>query len=221
MAVQNRILTVIGRKGCGKTTLVKAMLFDKTRLVIIDSIAEYDGLGLPVLIPDLERALDKPQFRVRVFPQCQEDVDYIAGVCYATGEASGAIWVCQDEAGKWQNPSDITPNVKALLNYGRHAHVNQIYAVRRPVELHRDTTAQTDAFYIFNTVEPRDVDYLAGVIGRANAESLKNLAHYEYVRFEGQTLSKVMRTKPMRALGRTQLSQYLRRTYTEANPDLD
>jgi len=70
-----------------------------------------------------------------------------------------------------------------IANYSRHKPMAFVFTSRRPAQVAREITSQCSELRIYMTTEEVDLAYFAGVIGRANADRLKTLGNYQYLRY--------------------------------------
>ena len=84
---RNTITTIIGRKGCGKTTRAREEMASSTRRIILDPMLEYHADGvLCRTFADLVRYVEPNRHsRYRVVLQFLDDADRDAAIALATG----------------------------------------------------------------------------------------------------------------------------------------
>jgi len=158
---QNLIITILGRKGSGKTTLAREIIADFPRVITLDSMGEY-GEGSTVVweFENSVRAIlavsNKKRFRLalRVF-----DNKHMLGLLKMAWEIPDSL-VVVEETSLICSPSDLPAELARLIRFGRHRKISQLYIARRPSELPRDLTANSDLIITFQQREPRDLDYL-------------------------------------------------------------
>lgn len=179
--MQNEIGVIIGRKGSGKTTLAKTYILaakkKRGRIIIVDSLGEYDGVHI-IQLSELEKVLKNPYFMVRIIPQDPQDVDIIIALAMRAKKCLVVI----DEAGLWQNPAYLPPVMLEGLRLGRHYQLDLLLIARRPTELNRMATAMSDTLYIFGTHEPRDLEYIRSIDADL-PDIVKALPRYHYIAY--------------------------------------
>jgi hypothetical protein len=83
-----------------------------------------------------------------------------------------------------------------LINFARHKEINIITTSRRPANINRSLTANTDTFYFAKISEPIDIKYFNSITGGAHENKLNELNKYEFLRYsEGGKLLRVKTTK--------------------------
>lgn len=180
--MQNLIVSVFGRKGCGKTTLVKEIVDDSPRVIVFDTLGEYarkkDKIFDTFESAAVELGRVQHERRFRVIIQLVEEEDALAAMRVAYGVPKSLIVV--EETSFYCSPSYLPPELAKFVRYGRHREISQVYVSRRPAEIHRDLTAQSDIIVSFQQREPADVDYLKKTMGPV-AERLPHLKKYEII----------------------------------------
>lgn len=176
---QNLVISVFGRKGSGKSTLVKEIVDEHPRVIVFDTMGEYatkkykpfDSFELAAA--ELGRVQHARRFRVVI--QLVEEEDALAAMRVAYDVPNCLVVV--EETSFYCSPSYLPPELAKFVRYGRHREISQIYVSRRPAEIHRDLTAQSDLIVSFTQHEPADVEYLRKVMG-PEADRLPALPKY-------------------------------------------
>lgn len=182
------MVTVVGRKGCGKTTLVREIVREHARVVILDWCHEYgaevgaqvkDGLRACALA--LVAASRERRFRLslRVDELAGDPREQFLELLTIVWQMPGVLLVV-DEASAYQSPSWMPPELARFPRIGRHRGISQLYVAQRPSMLHRDVTSQSDLLVSFQQHEERDVRYLVNLLGPAG-ERVRQLGLFEIV----------------------------------------
>lgn len=182
-AKRNLVITVLGRKGSGKTTLVKKLLTEFARVVIVDTNREYTD-EVAVVVSKLDDALayledvaKRPKdeaFSVAYIPaEIPEDALDFLKVVFTLEN----VLVVVDEAHMYCSAHTAPQEILKLVRLGRHRELSQVYVSQRPSTIPRDVTAQSDLIVSFQQHEGRDIEYMARLYGR-EADSLKRLKPY-------------------------------------------
>jgi hypothetical protein len=172
---QNLVISVFGKKGEGKSFLVQEIIEDFRRVVILDTMGEYgkEEQSLEEAISGLISLKDKRRFRYPVRLVDDEDALKVLRVVYEMED----VLIVVEETSFYTNPNYLPDELKRLVRYGRHKRISQIYVSRRPAEIHRDLTAQSDLIVSFRQHEPADIKYLSAVMG-PQAAMLPTLPKY-------------------------------------------
>jgi hypothetical protein len=181
---QNLIVTLLGRKGSGKTTLAKDIIPEFPRVVILDTNGEYASVATvtfstlePALAYLVQRSKDDAPFVMAYTPDStpQDGLDFLRVVFEVP-----RILVLVDEAHMYCKANQLPDEISKLVRLGRHREISQLYIAQRPASLPRDITAQSDVVASFQQHEGRDIEYMAKLFGQ-EAEGLKTLARYRVV----------------------------------------
>jgi len=187
--VNNLIVTVMGMKGSGKTTLVRELVAERRKVLIIDTACDYspkrDGVtvfheweaGLRALAETPK--LSRYRYALRGLPD--ECLDYLRVAFELPG-----VLVVLEEAPYYCSPAKLPAEVARLVLQGRHRSIDQVYVTQRPSLVHRNVTAQSDILVSFAQHEPRDLKYLEQVAGAEFAERVQGLRDFQVaVHFTG------------------------------------
>lgn len=86
-----------------------------------------------------------------------------------------------DEADLFCTPYNINDDLNRIIKYGRHWSQNIVYAARRPAEVNRNLTAQSDCLVSFKQTEPRDIASLKRSYAQADELSDLDETKYEFM----------------------------------------
>lgn len=174
------VICFFGRRGSGKTTVIKGQLQDcKSPIIIIDYLGNFQDPQyiqtkkisecITLLKDNLNRD-DKLIINLQTH-------DYNLAADYL----SAALWECKGGTLVLDEVDGIdmcdAPCFEQIIRYGRNAGpkngVHIITGCRRPAELSKNITAAANKFYCFQTHEPRDMDYFGELFGDRAWELLK------------------------------------------------
>lgn len=180
---QNLVLSIFGRKGSGKSWLTRELVQDRPRVFYLDSMGEAgerDGFevvhGYEECVHAMLRVKDLKRFRLSLRTDDTEDLIKLGDLAFEIPDHLIVI----EETSFYCSPSYLPPEISKLVRYGRHRGIDQIYIARRPSEIHRDLTAQSDLIVTFAMHEPRDVAYLAAIApSKEEAEAVRDLPRYK------------------------------------------
>ncbi len=165
--MQNYVISVFGRKGCGKSTLVKEIVDEAPRVIVFDTMGEYTRKrdhpveSFELAMMELGRIQHKNRFRLVLRLVDNEDALAAMRVAFDVGDCLFVV----EETSFYCSPSYLPPELAQFVRYGRHRGIDQIYVSRRPAEIHRDLTAQSDLIVSFQQREPADIEYLRRSMG--------------------------------------------------------
>jgi len=178
----NTIITVLGMKGSGKTTLVKEMVSDWDRVVIVDANGEYESgviaWGLEESVNALKRYESSQRFNLSLRLERKEDSLKIIRLSYLLSD----VLVVIDEASLYSSSAFMPDEIGRLVRFGRHKQISLFFVARRASEIPRDITANSDIVVSFRQQEPRDKEYLMSLFGE-KAEKVDRLPQYQVMVF--------------------------------------
>jgi len=183
MQEEKLITIVIGKRGSGKSFMVKHEIAGKRRLVVFDVMAEYKH-GVCFEHEDLDALLTfwhahyKGAFRIIYRPaKAKEEIEWISRGCYVLGD----VTMVAEECDAFCSPSFIPEWFSYVVNRGRHKHI-ELYAVMpAPFGIHKDLKRQAKVARIFRLTEPGDIKYLKDIFGESIEAKLAGLNQYEFV----------------------------------------
>lgn len=176
----NYIASIFGRKGSGKSFLAKEIAKEEPRIIAIDSLGEYDELniinGYKECIQAIVAVEHLNEFALSLrTTSTDEDLELI-DLAYHLSRFTLLV----EETSRYVAPTSLPQPMEQLVRFGRHRAINQIYLARRPSEIHRDLTAQSDIIVSFVEHERRDVEYLRSFMGE-KALGVQTLPQYKFL----------------------------------------
>lgn len=183
MKRENEIITILGKKGGGKTSIAANLTNSLTRLIIFDYNREYEK-GLIVTEPtQLVQQLQKyyqSSFRMIYRPDdsllIDEHFDGFAKIAYAMSNYTVVI----EEIDLIASAGFMPEGLHKIVNYGRHKGINVIGLSRRAFKVPRDLTSNSDRVIVAGPMnEPRDIKYLSEFMDTAEAEKVRGLKRDE------------------------------------------
>lgn len=202
--IQNNIVTVIGQKGYGKTTLTEKLIvgLDKPtiiadprqqytdhqlRRILFTSVAIFKNwikVNYPIFIKyKLELIVDVTL----------KDFDNLASLVSKMKNITFLI----DEVDMFTNPIGKKDDaIDGLIHYGRHNQIDLVTTSRRPANISRDLTSQTDFFYLSRLAEPNDTKYFRAKYGNEIISTLQNLKKFEFLQIDDENNKKKIYTTP-------------------------
>jgi ABC-type dipeptide/oligopeptide/nickel transport system ATPase component len=173
----NYIIGIIGKKGSGKSYLIKTkFLKNVKRYIVIDTLQEYtqgvifDDVSL---VHEYLKEHINDSYKIIFRPKNDGDVDMLLSLTVMINNYTLII----EEVDFYADTFHINENILYNIKYGRHFSRNLVWISRSPYEINRFLTRQTDVIICFNQTEPRDIEYLNKYSFDKN---IKMLEKYEY-----------------------------------------
>lgn len=183
------VIAIYGRRGTGKTTMIKSLIEKRRRVLVLDPKKEYPN---PVAWSDLSAMLERPEFRICYRPIKGSEPAALAKICRELEKnRTGRITLVIDELHKFDGNKageGLAEFSEAVLE-GRHADIEIIGATQRPANVSTDFRGNAEISYIFGLSWANDVDAVCKMIGRQHRERLIGLVPHEFLRFEGGKLT--------------------------------
>lgn len=181
---ENVIITIMGRKHSGKSTLALEIMNDGQfpRIFVIDTNAEYGedrGFETYSTIATGARAMvrvkNKPEFRLAFRDR---DIEKLPALLDVAFEIPNTL-VVVDETHFYMKPGGLRPEFAQLVFMGRHKAISQIYISQRPVGLNANMTAQSDFIVTFRQQRAADIKWLKDNVADDDAEEVRKLPDFK------------------------------------------
>lgn len=190
MQIQNKIFSVIGKRGYGKTTLTDKLMISLNKPTIIcDPRFQYNSdqkrrihfKSVSSLNSWLVKHYDafkyfKFELVVNVFPDTFEEFLELVNKMKKITLVIDEVDMFADA--RLKRDSELYK----LIHYGRHHEIDIITTSRRPANIPRDLTSQTDEFYFSRLTEPNDKKYIKDLYGNSYVDIVKSLPKFEFLR---------------------------------------
>lgn len=162
--LQNSIVTVVGKKGTGKTSRIKELIITGKydQIFVLDFLYEYAPYA-------------------NEMTNVSNDPRYISRFCKDSWEKCKtnlkSVMVLDEIHLYGKNQYDIN----FVYRCGRHANLDIIASAQRFYDLPVIVRSQTNRFDVFQITEPRDLDYLSKHVSPTILTTVQNLKTLQYV----------------------------------------
>jgi len=171
----DEVVVIIGRKGHGKTTLLKLLTRQLKRYAVFDILGAYREFGALVPTPADSCVYDKAVYVPRTETIELEYEEFAAAVLRC-----GNRTIILDE-GHWiYRPKGIQKSAQLVLRLGRHVAVGLWLATHRVLDLAKLTYQQADHLFIGQLLVYRDLEELRRIYGSV-VEKAKELRPREFL----------------------------------------
>lgn len=178
---QNQIIAIFGRKGLGKTYLLKYIVKNCRRLLLIDPLNEFENGKVVYDRASLFEELERTEFRVIFRPLNTDDFDYAVQLAVVTSNMTLAI----DEVDQYTSSYYMSEPLRWAIHYGRHYNLYIVIASRMPQRIRSDITAQADVILTFQQQGRSTVSYLKDFTDWDAEALFKRLEKYKFISIVG------------------------------------
>lgn len=187
------ITTILGMRGCGKSTLTNKLAESHPRKIVFDFVQEWnDGTHYVTSVDEFNNIFREifhnPSYTIIVrfdFGVASETIidiqTSITKLIYLVGRDSEVETCIIFEEAQFYFPTHgLHPNNMHLLTTGRHAYINIIANTQRPASLSKLLLSQSKELYIGSLYEMNDIKYLIDCVGELALEA-RNLRPFEFI----------------------------------------
>jgi hypothetical protein len=140
--MKNRLISVIGRKGSGKSVAATRVMANCPRIVLFDVMGEHDWCPNPLeSIEELEEGLrdmhngggSRARFALRFLPSTFAEIEPFAEMMRRCSN----VTVLFEETPGWTSASSMPESFERLVLTGRHKAINMVFTGQRFSEMSR------------------------------------------------------------------------------------
>lgn len=173
--MQREIILVLGQTGSGKTTWAKNYVNTLHRSIILDAgFNEYNAHtvdNFPALVDHVSK---RSFFRVSYTP-----LNYEMPLMFDLTRVVGNCHLILEEADRLDDPRQFI-EYDEVITRGRHYGISLVGVSLYPAKLPPMLRRQVTRLITFRQIEPRDIDYIAEIIGPI-ADKLPALEKFSYI----------------------------------------
>ena len=180
---EKKVFLILGKRGSGKSYLVKKRLEQFNRFLVFDTLGEYSN---GVIFTDKEALFNfwrerlSGDFRLIYQPlQPDEEFAEICDLVYACGNMVFVV----EEIDRFSDSTHLPIEFANIVQRGRHANITLIAISQRPYRVNRTLSSQVKEMYTFQQSEPRDIDFLSEFIGQ-DVDRVRDLPLYSYLHWQ-------------------------------------
>ena len=189
--IQNKIYSIIGHKGYGKTKLTELLiLLNKKPTVIADPRYQYEPKEYRrhfknvghfrkyILNTNNRRAFYECKLELVINGLDEENFEELAALVYKMKNISFLV----DEIDMFAPPTMTRKaSFYKLIHYGRHNQIDIFTTSRRSANISRNLTSQTDVVFFSRVREPNDKKYIGNYIGKEYIKVAENLQKFHFL----------------------------------------
>lgn len=202
MTKDAELISVFGRRGSGKSTLVKSLIkTGRPKLIVFDAIGEYGGRSWRQCSSKKEliaamKAGWKKGFKISYKPvdgNHIEDLHQVCMICfkvqepYRQGHDDRKLTLVVEEADLSMPAQAVGRDVSGMQKLtlqGRHWGLEAIAVSQRPALVSTHFRGNVAHSYVFALSSQADRDEIAKVIGRENRSMLTQMQNHQFIRIE-------------------------------------
>ena len=169
-----RINLIYGKTGTGKTTLVKHLIKDIKRVIVIDMMNEYNSPF--IIINDFESLADYVSNHSSFQISCRFSSELEIEYTFLLTRIIENVTLVVEEASIYISPGARQSSFLDLARFGRHNNVQIVGVSRRASELSSDFRALTEYVISLKQTEPLDLKILSQI----GFNGLENLEQFVY-----------------------------------------
>jgi hypothetical protein len=193
--VRNRLILCVGFRGSGKSTVASGILKANNGVFVFDPHVDDVYRWLRNTARSRSQFEDyirwckeaKPErIACRYIPDGRNDpfqeLDFFCGWMWLLRN----VWICVEEVSescKGVSAQGMPPELRRLVNQGRHKGINQIFCGMRYAEIPRPVSAGANVQILFRSQEPLDLDAMRDRIGSEATEKVQGLGPHDALVF--------------------------------------
>lgn len=202
--IQKDKILVMGRSGSGKSTLGQSIADIFPRLIIFDTVNEYEVSQTDTVIrnlDDLERFIhhveNQELHRYKAYvkfsietPDVELIFDQMMRILYYWGNAMIVV----EEVHHYCSPHQIGKNFAYCMTSGRHRNLGFIFTTQRPALINKTIMSQATHIFVGNLIDKNDAKTVSNFIGK-ESKDLADLEDFTFFWFTTKRKEKLIKIK--------------------------
>jgi hypothetical protein len=163
---------ITGKRKKGKTTLSTQFLWDEPRVIMYDAKAELTQ-PIQIYCGGYPKLSTKGIYRAYVV-NGNSPADELEWAAYVAIQLGRCLFYV-DELSDALEDGEPGPHFKWVTRMGRKRDIRFMYSFQRPQEVPRMVTAQAADWYLHQTNEPNELEYIRASVSKEAADLVRNL----------------------------------------------
>lgn len=183
---------ILGKRKRGKSTLAAQLLEDEPRVVLYDAKGD---LSEPWEVPcGYEPDLPRQGIWRGYIPTGDRPWHELEWSAYIAIQLGNCVWFV-DEVPDALEEQEPGPHVRWIIRMGRKRNIRYVLTYQRPQEGPRMITSQASDWYLHQTNEPNELNYIKQAVSYDAAEKVRSLKRGESVHVKDGTVVAIMRSR--------------------------
>ena len=180
--VSNINLTILGKRGYGKSTFAKYIIGNIKRKIIIifDPMNEYTGDFYFYNFADFQNHYIQYGLQSKKYVCKFSDTEDFS-ILFEVATHISDLYIVVEEADIFSKPNYVDPDFFKIIRYGRHYNQNYLAICRRTAEMNNNIISQSHYCVSFRQSIPADVDKQEKF---GFSENIQNLPQFHYEMIE-------------------------------------
>lgn len=173
-----KVILIIGKTGCGKSTLCRKLRKRARRIVTLDPLDEYDGVIFYDYQSFLAYAKEHYSTSGHFSFTCRFDYDLDNNFVFKTVWEMRNVLLTVEETEEYLDPRSLNADFLHLVKRGRHRDISLLCVTQRVPDISIKYRSQVTTLITFRQSEPNDLELLERY--GFDKERVKNLPDFQF-----------------------------------------